>query len=372
MRRSIVREAGRAVRAQSQPSPGGRSLLRCLSTTPSNAAVAIPVTALGPPPEPPQPSASGYGERVDKRRRQQEMLKQMKELRTDPQRKSASPLRRRFWKEVHVKETPEGYQVLLDSRPVRTPSKQIITIPLSKPHLAQAMAIEWDLLETAQQALKNHKIPMTSIVSRAHDMLDEDAQSVSKIRTDIVTTMMRYLDTDTLLCWAEESSDPGTMGLDKPEAAEASESLRSIQIRTARPIISYLTTNVWPGVNIKPVLDEGSIMPVKQSHFTRSVISGWIMGLPAYELGALERAALATKSLLIGTRLLLEWSEEFRDVQRDLSGGRFGIEQAAQAASLEVNWQTGMWGEVEDTHDVEKEDIRRQLGSSVLLVSGMR
>jgi len=29
-----------------------------------------------------------------------------------------------------------------------------------------------------------------------------------------------------------------------------------------------------------------------------------------------------------------------------------------------------MWGEVEDTHDVEKEDVKRQYGSVVLLVSG--
>jgi ATP synthase F1 complex assembly factor 2 len=29
-----------------------------------------------------------------------------------------------------------------------------------------------------------------------------------------------------------------------------------------------------------------------------------------------------------------------------------------------------MWGEVEDTHDVEKEDLRRQLGGVVLLVGG--
>ena len=36
----------------------------------------------------------------------------------------------------------------------------------------------------------------------------------------------------------------------------------------------------------------------------------------------------------------------------------------------EVEWQTKKWGEVEDTHDVEKEDLRRQLGSAVLLVAG--
>ena len=302
------------------------------------------------------------------------MLKQAKELREaqSPSKKSSSPLKKRFWKDVHVEKTPDGYQIQLDKRPVRTPSKQIINIPSSKPHLAHAMAIEWDLLESAQQALKNHKIPMTSIVSRAHDMLDEDANGQTKIREEITNTMMRYLDTDTLLCWAEEPSGDGAMSLERQEVGDGRETLRSIQIRTAKPIISYLTTTVWPGVDIRPVLDEGSIMPVKQSEFTRSVISGWIMGLPAYELAALERAALATKSLLVGTRLLIEWSEEFRDLQRDTPGQRFGIEDAARAASLELIWQTGIWGEVEDTHDVEKEDLRRQLGSSVLLVSGVR
>jgi ATP synthase F1 complex assembly factor 2 len=49
---------------------------------------------------------------------------------------------------------------------------------------------------------------------------------------------------------------------------------------------------------------------------------------------------------------------------------RFGIEEAAHASSLEVSWQTVQWGEVEDTHDVEKEDLKRQLGSAIILVGG--
>ncbi len=120
-------------------------------------------------------------------------------------------------------------------------------------------------------------------------------------------------------------------------------------------------------------------MPKKQPEMTKNIIRGWIAGLPAYELAALERATLASKSLLVATRLVVEWSEEFRHLQDDAddvvgSNGvgerRFGIEEAAEACSTEVKWQTGMWGEVEDTHDVEKEDLRRQLGSVVLLVSG--
>lgn len=117
------------------------------------------------------------------------------------------------------------------------------------------------------------------------------------------------------------------------------------------------------------MLDADSIVPTPQQQITKEVIRGWISGLPAYELAALERAVLASKSLLVAVRLLVEWSEEFRDMPRDRQK-RFGIEEAAEASSLEVRWQTGMWGEVEDTHDVEKEDVRRQLGSVILLVSG--
>ena len=297
------------------------------------------------------------------------MLRQGQEIRAAQQPQKSSPLKKRFWKEVHVKDTPDGYHIMLDSKPVRTPTKSILTIPASKPHLAHAIALEWDSLVSAQQALKNHLIPMTSIASRAEAIVEEEAAGGKKTREEILKTVIRYLDTDTLLCWAPERNRHDSAGLEKMDTT--TESLREIQVRTAQPIISFLTTKVWPGVEIKPVLDTDDIIPQSQPEMTKTVIKGFISGLPPYELAGLERAVLASKSLLVATRLLLDWSEEFRHLQRD-EHERFGIEEAAQASSLEVNWQTGMWGEVEDTHDVEKEDLRRQLGSVVLLVSGHR
>ena len=342
--------------------------LRRVSQSTRRTAIAHPLTAAGPPPSAPLPAASEYGERIDRRRRQAEMLKQGREIRAQQSQKS-SPLKKRFWKEVHVKESAEGYQILLDSRPVRTPSKSILTIPASKPHLAHAIALEWDSLVSAQQALKNHLIPLTSIASRAEAIIEEEAAGEKKTRQEIVRMVMRYLDTDTLLCWAPTRNMHDAAGLERHDSR--TESLRNIQVRTAQPIISHLTSVVWPGVEIKPVLDSETIIPQSQPEMTKNVIRGWISGLPAYELAALERGVLASKSLLVATRLLLAWSEEFRHLQRD-DEEHFGIEEAAEASSLEVNWQTGMWGEVEDTHDVEKEDLRRQLGSVILLVSGHR
>ena len=183
-------------------------------------------------------------------------------------------------------------------------------------------------------------------------------------------TLIPYLDTDTLLCWAPptpKEADPTTTVVP---------SLRDLQARVAEPIISYLTTSVWPGVQLNPSLDEGSIFPTEQPRQTKDIIRGWMTGLNAWELVGLERAVLAGKSLCVGARLLCEWGESFADVRKALGSGshqgvqRFGIEDAAQACSIEVMWQTGRWGEVEDTHDVDKEDLRSQFGSAVLVASG--
>lgn len=208
---------------------------------------------------------------------------------------------------------------------------------------------------------------MTSLVNRALDIADEDKEGRDTIRNNIVTTVMRYLDTDSLLCWAPEAPEdpPGY-----ETHVDRVESLRTIQRRSAEPIIQFLCEKVWPGVELIPVLDADSIVPKSQPQMTRDIIKGWVSGLPAFELAGLERGVLAGKGLLGAARLVVEWSTELAHLRDDVSEKRFGVEEAAKAASLEVDWQTGMWGAVEDTHDVEREDIRRQLGSVVLLVSG--
>lgn len=267
----------------------------------------------------------------------------------------------------------KNHIINLDTRPLRHPTtKKPLPIPPSKPHLATALALEWDLLVSAQQATRSHLIPLTSISARAHILGLEDnenqhaASSGTGTRYDIVNTLLRYLDTDTLLCWA-----PGSTPTNPSDKDVRGESLRELQVRTAKPILSYLTQKVWPGVELKPTLDNGSIIPASQPAATRAVIKGWMAGLPAWELVGLERATLASKSLCVAARLVCEWSEYLKlgDMQGD-AVERFGIEEAAKACSQEVIWQTGRWGEVEDSHDVEKEDLRRQFGSVILVVSG--
>ncbi|KAJ6444063.1 ATP12 ATPase family protein [Purpureocillium lavendulum] len=344
----------------------GPSAVRSFHSSIPAAANVAPILGTGPPPEPPTPEARNINERVARRKKQAEMLKAAKVIRNSKDGKQTT-LRKRFWKEASVQEVDGALQVFLDTRPLRHPqTKEIIRLPTSKPSLAAAIALEWDVLTSAQQATRQHLIPLTSLVCRAIDIAEDDASNPSgtaKVRKDIATTLMRYLDTDSLLCWAPPA---GQFDLRN----DAGESLRDVQKQTAEETVSFLTTHVWPGITIEPVLDGHAIVPRNQPEGVREVVQGWVEGLSPWEIAGLERATLAGKSLVAAARFVAAWSEGpvgKRELNADY---KFGIEEAAKAVSLEVDWQATQWGEVEDTHDVNKEDVRRQLGSVVLLVTG--
>ncbi|KAK5107530.1 hypothetical protein LTR62_001060 [Meristemomyces frigidus] len=359
-----VRQLSRAIKAiSSQNVRRSIPTYRCLHTSTSREATPLPhPTVVAPPPSAPQASVTFPPERVARKKHQAGLLLEGQRAKITPA-KPTTALKKRFWKNVSVKESEQGLQVFLDTRPVRLASKQPLVLPHSKRALATAIAMEWDQLVSAQQALKHHYIPLTSLVSRAIDIESADQNNEPNIREAILTMVMRYLGTDTLLCWAPEKSD-----YDRDQ--EGKTPLRQKQREAAEPIIAFLKTRVFPGVDIVPILGEDSIMPTPQPPTTREVIRGWVSGLPAFELAALERGVLATKSLLVAVRLLVEWSPEFSHMRKDTSmPERFGVKQAAHVATLEVMHQIGMWGEVEDTHDVEREDLRRQLGSVVMLVA---
>ena len=223
-------------------------------------------------------------------------------------------------------------------------------------------------MTSARHALKSHLIPLTSLAARAADIAQQDQRGETTTRDQVTRATMRYLDTDTLLCWVPEQSEQ-LQAYEARVGNEPTESLRVMQIRVAKDIIGYLTLKVWPGIEIQPMLDESSIIPASQPQATKDIIRDWIFGLSPHDLAGFERGVLASKSLLAAARLVVEWSENFRYLQRP-GQRRFGIEEAAEASSLEVKYQTDMWGEVEDTHDVDREDLLRQLGSVVVMVSG--
>ena len=108
----------------------------------------------------------------------------------DPEESVRNPARaghrNRFYTAASVRETPEGFAVLLDDRPVRTPSRNVLAAPARE--IAETMAAEWE----AQRGVIN---PMTMPLTRlANSIIDGVTGRVDVVIEDIA----KYLKTDLL------------------------------------------------------------------------------------------------------------------------------------------------------------------------------
>src|SRR5258708_19464044 len=80
------------------------------------------------------------------------------------------PQRKRFYAQAGVAETPKGFGITLDGKPVRTPSRRLLVAPTRE--VAEAIAAEWD-------AQKEIIAPTTMPVTRlANSLIDAVAASL--------------------------------------------------------------------------------------------------------------------------------------------------------------------------------------------------
>lgn len=99
-----------------------------------------------------------------------------------------------FWKSVTAEETSEGWRVLLDAKPVSTPGRRPVVVPL--PAMASAIAEEW--------AAQTERVdPLTMPMTRtACTCLDRVEPAVDEVRGIIAA----YGETD-LLCYRADRPD---------------------------------------------------------------------------------------------------------------------------------------------------------------------
>ena len=352
----------------------------------------------GPPPNPPvateadtNPAATKDSESAenDLVRAAEERNARIARRRAQAERReSAAASGSRFWKMASVAEADGHLQVRLDARPLRHPTtKKVIELPARKKMLAHALASEWDQLTSVRQAAQGHRMPLMSLVCRALDLEAERVAGTGPqpqpqpMRTALIENILRYLDTDSLLCWAPPDEVSTLHGMGDRAATRnvpghGEVTLRQLQERTAGPILAYISAHVWPGVVVEPVLggeDQASLLfPKPHPPETRAAVSAWLEGLNGWDLAGIERATLAGKSMVVATRFVAGWSPTASETAAALpreSGSALSVDEAYAATNMETAFQTAQWGEVEDTHDVEREDMRRHFGSVVLLVS---
>ncbi|KAL2913034.1 ATP synthase mitochondrial F1 complex assembly factor 2 [Polyrhizophydium stewartii] len=230
----------------------------------------------------------------------------------------------RFWKSVTLGVTSTGFTVLLDGRALKTPDGHQVLIPLNRPVLAALTAAEW---EGQEKILKSFSLPLTSIVVRAIDSFTD-----AEIRKGVIDGLLKYVHTDSV-CYRQPYPD----------------SFVKLQEQYWTPLVDWLKRAY--GLDI--VTTDG-ILSIQQSDEVMAKLRSIVEAYDNVKLAAFEKAVLRSKSFIIALALM----------EREIN-----VDFAATAGRLEVIHQIERWGEVEDSHDTDREDLKRQLGSVACVIA---
>lgn len=263
----------------------------------------------------------------------------------------------KFWEKVNVEKTQDGgYVVQLDNKAIKTPLGFEMKLPSSKSSLAYLLANEWKSLPSLQ--IRPYLVPLTSLTARCIDLHEAQYTDDVEIKTKvgdlstIKTLLLRYLDTDTMLVFSPKEDCDGE--------------LRKEQEKCYRPLIQdmeqFFTRFADDG---KPVVltyldcEKDGLVGNTQPEHTKQAVLKYLNSLSVWDLVALEKATLVAKSFMAGVSILrnADYNDNFN----------LTIEELARLATLETVLQTARWGEVEDTHDVDKVDIKRNLASAAIV-----
>lgn len=176
---------------------------------------------------------------------------------------------KRFYRDVTVDETPDGFRFLLDGKPVRTPARQALLLPTHA--LADAVAQEW---REQQDEMKPAAMPLTRLVNTVLD-------GVRDTREEMISAILRFGENDLLSYRAEAPSE-----------------LAARQ----RQWDDYLD---WASDRhgARLVVTSG-IQHVTQSSETLAALRRAIAGRSDYGLAALHVLASVTGSLILGLAVL--------------------------------------------------------------------
>ena len=205
-------------------------------------------------------------------------------------------LPKRFYQVVGVVETPDGFAVELDGRPMKTPARNRLAVPGRG--VAEVIRAEWD---AQQERIDPGTMPMTRLVNTTIDGILQDPQPVA-------ADVARFAETDMLFYRAGEP-----------------EGLALRQRQRWDPVLDWAKDRL----GVRFVLTEG-VMHVAQ---------------PAESLGAVRRhvaafadgfavAALHQVTTLTGSALLA----------LALADGGLTAEEAWALAHLDEDWNVEQWG----------------------------
>ena len=99
---------------------------------------------------------------------------------------------KRFWKAATVTREGEGWSIALDGKPVRTPGRELLTVPSEA--LAAAIADEWN---GVGESVEPQAMPLTGLANAAIDRVAPDPEQFAR-------SLARYGESD-LACYRAEA-----------------------------------------------------------------------------------------------------------------------------------------------------------------------
>ncbi len=230
---------------------------------------------------------------------------------------------KRFYKDCSLVGVPEGFEIRLDERPVKTPGKSRLVLPGSAS--AQLVVDEWQAVD---QVINPVEMPVSRIVNTAIDGVAAEMQAVFE---DII----RYAGSD-LLCYRAES--PGGL-VEKQE-------------KHWDPLLDWLQSETGAIFEVA-----SGIMHVEQA---AGDIRKFSDRLARYK-NPFALACLHTFTSISGSSI----------IALALAEGHLDSEQAWTAAHVDEDWNISQWGE--DFDAAEKRKLRwREFDAADRLLRAIR
>ncbi|MEK0085548.1 ATP12 family chaperone protein [Benzoatithermus flavus] len=202
----------------------------------------------------------------------------------------------RFYKDVAVGAEADGFTVLLDGKPVRTPARRLLLLPTRA--LAEAVAEEW---RAQGETLAADAMRLTRLATTVVDLMPTR-------RGDAIEEVAGFADTD-LLCY--RASSPATL-VERQEASW-------------QPWLDWAERQY--DARLQPA---SGIMPVEQSETALKALKAAVARLGDWRLVGLHAATTALGSLILGLAL---------------ERGAIDGERAFETAYLDELFEIEEWGE---------------------------
>jgi chaperone required for assembly of F1-ATPase len=229
------------------------------------------------------------------------------------------PLPRRFYKAVSI---DAANHILLDGKPVRTPMKQVLSLPSAG--MAKAIAAEWD---AQTKVIEPNRMPITRLANTAIDRAASE-------RVSVIKELVQYADAD-LICYRAA----------KPDA------LVDLQRAQWDPVLAWVQEKL--GVRFEW---SAGVVHKPQTGEALAAFEGYLNQLNNWHLTAHYNISTLTGSVLL-TTMLIE--------------GGIAPDAAWAAAHVDEDFQITEWG-TDDEATRRREARRVEFDASVRFASLIR